>query len=105
MLASLGRDIGPICLNDDGSPWEDEKQLQNASSKFLTRLGEEGVVGKGLTLHGLRSTFAAELKRKRGSTNREIADALSDRSERMGAHYTRHVETKERVLRALGFRD
>ena len=37
----------------------------------------------------------------RGATNSEIADLLGDKSERMGAHYTRHVESEANVIRAF----
>ena len=33
--------------------------------------------------------------------NSEVADLLGDKSERMGKHYTRHVEAEANVIRAF----
>lgn len=55
-------------------------------------------VGPGLTEHGLRVTFAAEIKRVTGANNDQVAAALGDRDTRMGAHYTRHVEQENKIL-------
>lgn len=54
-----------------------------------------------MTLHGLRVTYAAGLSRD-GANTGDVAAALGDRDERMGAHYTRHVENEARVIRAFG---
>jgi len=51
------------------------------SSNLLAKL--EAIVAPGLTLHGLRVSFAA---------------ALGDRDTRMGAHYTRHVEQENKII-------
>jgi hypothetical protein len=46
-------------------------------------------------------TYAAALKRG-GANTSNVAAALGDRDERMGAHYTRHVENEARVIQAFG---
>jgi integrase len=51
-----------------------------------------------LTEHGLRVTFAAEIKRVTGANDGQVAAALGDRDTRMGAHYTRHVEQEARII-------
>ena len=89
---------GPIALRRNGKPWEDEEQLQKRSSNFLTDLARKGLVGRGLTEHGLRATFAAEIKRVTGANDDQVAAALGDRDARMGAHYTRHVEQENKIL-------
>jgi integrase len=89
---------GPIALKRNGKPWESEAQLQKRSSNFLTGLARDGVVGAGLTEHGLRVTFAAEIKRVTGANDDQIAAALGDRDTRMGAHYTRHVEQENKIV-------
>jgi integrase len=58
------------------------------------------LIGAGTTLHGLRATYAAWLKRH-GASDAEIAGALTDRSSRMGGHYSRHVEREANVVRAF----
>jgi integrase len=100
-LDQLVRTSTHIATKHSGSPWRDEEQMQKAVSNWLGELEAEGIVGEGLTLHGLRVTFAAALKR-RGANTSNVAAALGDRDERMGAHYTRHVENEAKVIQAFG---
>jgi len=92
---------GKIALRYNGKPWESPEQLQKQSSNFLAKLEKKGLIGADLTLHGLRVSFAAEIKRVTGATDDQVAAALGDRDDRMGGHYTRHVEQENRV--ALAF--
>jgi integrase len=92
---------GLIALRHNGQPWESAKQLQKQSSNFLAKLTKDGVVEPGLTLHGLRVTFAAEIKRVTGANDDQVAAALGDRDTRMGAHYTRHVEQEARIIQVF----
>lgn len=91
---------GPIALRDDGSPWASEKDMQTRVSHWLRDREREGLIGAGTTLHGLRVSYAAWWKRN-GASDGEVADLLGDRSERMGKHYTRHVEREVNVIRAF----
>ena len=59
------------------------------------------LIGAGTTLHGLRVSYAAWWKWTAGTNNSEVADLLGDKSERMGKHYTRHVEAEANVIRAF----
>jgi integrase len=59
-----------------------------------------GLIGAGTTLHGLRVSYAAWWKRTGGANNSEVADLPGDKSERMGKHYTGHVEAEANVIRA-----
>jgi integrase len=93
---------GPIALRYNGQPWESAEQLQKQSSNFLKGLEKKGLVGPGLTEHGLRVTFAAARKREVGANDSQVAAALGDRDTRMGAHYTRHVENELKVKQAFG---
>lgn len=93
-LESLSVQSPRICLSSDNRPWKDEKALQGAVSDYLSELKEAGIIREGCTLHGLRVTYAAAIRRK-GFDTGIVADALGDRSRKMGEHYTRHVE-KER---------
>lgn len=88
---------GPIALRFNGKPWESPEQLQKQSSNFLAKLEKKGLIGPGLTLHGLRVSFAAEIKRVTGANDDQVAAALGDRDTRMGRHYTRHVEQENKV--------
>lgn len=89
---------GHIAIKRNGKPWESEEQLQKRSSNFLTGLAKNGLVGPGLTEHGLRVTFAAEIKRVTGANDDQVAAALGDRDTKMGAHYTRHVEQENKII-------
>ncbi len=89
-----------ITTRADGSPWDNEVQMQTEVSHYLRDIEALGKVGPGTTLHGLRVTYAADLKRS-GADTGDIAAALGDKSERMGAHYTRHVENEAKVIRAF----
>jgi integrase len=93
--------VGQIALRHNGQPWRDEEQLQKQSSNFLAKLTKDGVVEPGLTLHGLRVSFAADIKRVTGANDSQIAAALGDRDTRMGAHYTRHVEQEARIIQVF----
>lgn len=93
-LETLEKISPRICLSSDGRPWKDEKAMQSAVSDYLSTLKAEGLLREGCTLHGLRVTYAAAIRRK-GFDTGIVADALGDRSRKMGEHYTRHVE-KER---------
>lgn len=97
----FGKAKGRIAVRYNGQPWESPEQLQKQSSNFLTGLARKGLVGPGLTEHGLRVTFAAEIKRVTGATDEQIAAALGDRDVRMGKHYTRHVEQEARVIKVF----
>lgn len=99
-LDGLARTSTHIATREDGTPWKHEKQLQTAFSNWLKGLERSGLVAPGLTLHGLRVTYAAWLRRE-GADASDVAAALGDRTPRMGEHYTRHVEKEARVIRAF----
>lgn len=98
-LDRLDRTAVSICTNQDGLPWPSEKTMQGAVSDFLDRLKAADVIRRGCTLHGLRTTYAAAIKRD-GYDDAAVADALGDKSQAMGTHYTRHVE-RETTLRKI----
>lgn len=99
-INGLGKTALEIATRQDGKRWEDEKQMQTAVSHYLRDLESKGHIGAGTTLHGLRTSYAADLKRH-GADTGDVAAALGDKSERMGAHYTRHVENEAKVIRAF----
>jgi site-specific recombinase XerD len=100
-LADLPRNSVNIATRADGTTWDDEKQMQTSVSHFLRGIKDVSAVGAGATLHGLRVSYAAELRRD-GADAGGVAAALGDRSTRMGEHYTRHVENEAKVIRAFG---
>lgn len=99
-LSTLDKTALKIATKDSGLPWDNEVQMQTEVSHYLRALEKDGKIGPGTTLHGLRVTYAADLKRDGAGTG-DVAAALGDKSERMGAHYTRHVENEVKVVRAF----
>lgn len=97
-LEGLERTSEFIATRYNGEAWESPEQLQKQSSNFLAKLIKDGVVAPGLTLHGLRVTFAADIKRVTGANDDQVAAALGDRDTRMGRHYTRHVEQENKLI-------
>jgi integrase len=69
-------------------------------SHWLRDQERAGHIGAGTTLHGLRVSYAAWWRRN-GANTREAADLMGDESERMGAHYTRHVEAEQNTIRTF----
>lgn len=99
-LASIDRHAVRIVTRADGTLWPTEVHMQTDVSHYLRGLEAEGKIGAGTTLHGLRVTYAADLRRS-GADSGQVAAALGDKSERMGAHYTRHVENEAKVVQAF----
>lgn len=98
-LDAMARHSTRVCVSSDNRPWKNEQTMQGAVSRFLRKLETDGLTAPGLTLHGLRVTFASSIKRKTGGSDKDVATALGDRSERMGGHYTRHVEKEATITR------
>jgi hypothetical protein len=96
----IRRADGLIAIRDDGSLWESEKDMQTRVSHWLRDRERDGLIGAGTTLHGLRVSYAAWWKRN-GASNAEVAELIGDKSEAMGKHYTRHVESEVNVVRAF----
>ncbi len=80
-----------ICVTARGQPWANEQSMQGAVSRYLRNHVEDG-----LTLHGLRVTYAAQFRRL-GMNDNEVADLIGDKSTAMGAHYTRHVDSQNAI--------
>ena len=91
---------GLIAIRDDGLAWASEKDMQTRVSHWLWDRQRDAKVGAGSTLHGLRVSYAAWWKRN-GASDEEIARLIGDKSVRMGAHYTRHVEDEVSINRAF----
>ncbi|MGD9540632.1 tyrosine-type recombinase/integrase [Methylocystis sp.] len=78
-----------LCVGARGEPWT--AMGFNASwGKFRRALEAEGVIGRGLTCHGLRHTLGTRL-REAGADDRTIADILGQRSTSMARHYSENA--------------
>jgi hypothetical protein len=91
---------GLIAVRDDGTEWPSEKEMQTRVSHWLRDQERKGLIGAGTTLHGLRVSYAAWWKRN-GASDSEVAALIGDKSQRMGTHYTRHVESEASIKRAF----
>jgi hypothetical protein len=96
----VARTDGTLCVRDDGTLWKSEKEMQTRVSHWLRDQERAGHLGNGTTLHGLRVSYAAWWLRN-GATIQEITDLIGDVSERMGKHYTRHVQSEININRAF----
>jgi hypothetical protein len=97
---TVQRADGVIAVRDDGSLWPSEKEMQTRVSHWLRDQERAGKIGAGTTLHGLRVSYAAWWKRN-GASDAEVAALIGDASEKMGKHYTRHVEAEITINRAF----
>lgn len=85
-------DATTLFVNSHGRPWSFEG-FKVSMRKLVRKLEADGLVGKGLTLHGLRHTCATRL-REMGFSPRTIADMLGQETEGMALHYSRQADTE-----------
>ena len=92
-LDAGGRSSEFIITNSDGQPYKNLNTFQTASSKFLAGLADEGIVRKGLTMHGLRHTVGKAIADSGGRLG-AIQTALRHSSARMALHYSSEADKK-----------
>lgn len=90
----------PICRNSLGKAYPSENAMRKAWQDFKASAAFKAALpdSSDLTLHGLRVTFASEL-RESGFSDREVADMLGDLSEGMGKRYSRGAEMRKTSVR------
>jgi integrase len=88
-----------FCANSRGKPWT-ESGFRTSLFKFLKELERDGLVGPGLTFHGLRHSVGTEL-RELGFDTRTIADMLGQKTEAMAAHYSRDADLSKKMRRVV----
>ena len=91
------RPSAAIVTNQLGQPFKTANTLQTRSSDFLAGLAKKGVVGPGLTLHGLRHTLGKAVAEV-GGTLGAIQMALQHATPAMSLHYSAAAD-KKRALR------
>lgn len=98
ILGEAPHDAITLSATSRGTPWTGSGF--NASfQKLRNRLEADGVVGEGLTMHGLRHTLATRLK-EAGARDEDIASILGQASLSMARHYSKTADTsaKDRGL-------
>ena len=87
-----------LAVNSHGRPWT-QAGFRASWRKFRIGLEHKGMVGPGLTIHGLRHTVGTILAEE-GFDNRTIADALGQATEAMAKHYSRDAD-RTRVMQGV----
>lgn len=99
ILAKMPKhDAITLFANSYGKPWT-KSGLDSVWAKMRKKLEETGSLAKGLTLKGLRHTHAT-MHREAGADHRTTADALGDKSEAMGRHYSRDADLRDNMILA-----
>jgi integrase len=84
-----------LCANSAGAPWTDSG-FRASWRKVRLQLEKNGEVGTGLTLYGLRHTVAVIL-REMGRSERDIADALGQKTIEMARHYAKGADLRPKM--------
>jgi integrase len=84
-----------IAANSRGRPWT-ANGFRAVVFKMIRKLEAEGLVGPGLTIHGLRHTVA-KILREIGYDNETIADALGQSSPGMARHYAKEADLQKKM--------
>jgi integrase len=84
-----------LCANSYGLPWTQEG-FSRSWRTTRGRLEQEGKVGTGLTLYGLRHTVAVIL-RESGFDERTIADALGQKTIEMARLYAKGADLSRKM--------
>jgi integrase len=92
-------DAVQIAVNSHGLPWT-ESGFSASFRKFKIALEIEGLIGKGLTVHGPRHTLGIRL-REAGADDRTIADILGQKSATMARHYSESARLPDRARELL----
>jgi integrase len=88
-----------LFVNSFGEPWT----LHGFSSSFRKHVGKleaAGLVGAGLTFHGLRHSVATDM-REAGYNNRQIADVLGQKTEAVVAVYSAKADMRQSNARVI----
>lgn len=88
-----------IAVNSYGDAWT-QNGYRASFFKLVRRLTEEGKLKPGCTFHGLRHTIGAHASNE-GSSDRQVAAAIGDRSPAMAQIYARDAERKSAQVAIL----
>jgi integrase len=88
-----------IAVNSYGEPWS-QSGFRASFFKLVRTLTAEGKLKPGCTFHGLRHTIGAHAANQ-GSSDRQVAAAIGDRSPAMAQIYARDAERKSAQVAIL----
>jgi integrase len=89
-----------LCLNARGLAWT-ESGFSCSFRKAIADLRDRGLVGGGLTFHGLRHTVASELAECEGVSAEDIAAVLGQKTSQMAEHYSREADRSRRTAATI----
>ena len=89
-----------LCLNSFGQAWTGSG-FSCSFRKAIGELRKRGLVGEGLTFHGLRHTVASELAECEGVSNEDITAVLGQKTSRMAEHYSREADRSRRTAATI----
>jgi hypothetical protein len=95
LRAAPRHDAVTLCASSTRRPWTLDG-LRASWRTFRIRLENDGGIGPGLTLYGLRHTVAVIL-REAGHDERTIADALGQRTFEMARHYAKGADLRGKM--------
>lgn len=93
-------DAVQLAVTSRGRSWT-ESGFNSSFGKFIDRLEKEGLVGPGLTMHGLRHTLGTRLREVTSDLDL-IRRILGQQTLSMAQHYSETADTSRQARRALG---
>lgn len=99
LAAAPASDAVQLAVTSRGGPWT-ESGFNSTFGKFIDRLEAEGLVGSGLTMHGLRHTLGTRLREVTADLDL-IRRILGQQTLSMGQHYSETADTSRRARKAL----
>jgi integrase len=89
-----------LAVNSRGLPWTGNG-FRSVLGKLIRALEQTGKVGRGLSPHGLRHSFAVDL-RELGYDERTIADALGQAELETARLYARGADLRKKMTAVMG---
>lgn len=96
MLVAPKGDSTNLCLNTRGKPWT-AGGLSAQLDKFFEECRERGIMGPGGSLHGLRHSLGAELRRA-GYTTEQRKMVLGHDTDEMAEHYAASADVRGELI-------
>jgi integrase len=99
LAAAPQSDAVQLAVTSKGRPWT-ESGFNSSFGKFIDSLEKEGLVGSGLTMHGLRHTLGTRLREVTSDLDL-IRRILGQQTLSMAQHYSETADTSRQARRAL----